>query len=345
MFDLMIRTLKEHDDAYYNGDVEITDADYDDLKDKARAIRPDHPYFDDIGAPISGKKVDLPFVLGSLHKKKTDTIEKWIEKHPGPHCISEKLDGVSFMVTYGFKDGKVISATTRGDGYQGSDITDKAKMFCPVIKNLKHNFSFRCEAMLIGDTHKKLGFKTRRNGTAGILNKDGIKNAKYIVPYFYEILDGGSVEHDSEISKFTLMQSMGLKTPNIMHMSNSPDVIESLTDFLTMCKSHLKDIDGLVITPDNYVREDVLYPENKIAFKVNEKGVKTEVIDVEWNTSRTGRIIPTVIVKTIIINGVSIQRATGHNAKYIQENKICKGSMIDIQRSGDVIPFISKVYK
>lgn len=340
MINLLIRTLKEHDDAYYNGQAEISDDEYDALKEKARAMKSNHPYFDGVGAPYSGEKVALPFVLGSLNKVKSDTVEKWLDKHPGPYCVTEKLDGVSFMVTY--KDGEVVFAATRGDGSHGRNITDKAKIFCPSLST-KRNFSFRCEAMLVGDTYKRLGFKTRRNGVAGILNKDGITNANHIVPYFYEILDG--TDADSEINKIALMDTLGLSVPRYFSLMTPKDSVETLTDFLLMCKNDDKDIDGLVITPDKYVREDVLYPESKVAFKVNEEAIDCEIVDIEWNTSRTGRIVPVIIIKPTVIQGVTVERVTGHNAKYIQENDVAIGAIIGVVRSGDVIPYIMSVKK
>ena len=100
------------------------------------------------------------------------------------------------------------------------------------------------------------------------------------------------------------------------------------------------DIDGLVLTLDESKRENVAYPENKIAFKVNQEAIKTTVINVEWNTSRTGRVVPIVCIDPVNIDGVTISKATGFNAKFIKDNKIMSGKEIGILRSGDVIPYL-----
>ena len=78
---------------------------------------------------------------------------------------------------------------------------------------------------------------------------------------------------------------------------------------------------------------------------MNEEAVKVKVIGIEWNVGRSGRIVPTVLIEPTIINDTTIARATGFNAKYIQDNKIKEGSIIGVIRSGEVIPYITEVFK
>jgi len=261
------------------------------------------------------------------------------------HCFFANdilVHNCSFMVEY--RNGEVYFATTRGDGYYGKDITNKAKIYCTKI-DYKKTINMRGELMLLGDTYKELGFKSARNGTAGIINRDGIRNCKHISPLFYEIIDDIG---KNEIEKYEMLCNYQTreKVPGsiIYEYDETIDAAEELGAYLKVCKEKSNyEVDGLVITPINYVRENVLRPENKICFKINEDGIKARVIDVEWNVSRTGRIIPVVIIKPIEIEGVTIQRATGFNAKFIQDNKIEIGKNIIIVRAGSVIPHIVKV--
>ena len=334
-----INMLKEYDDLYYNtGTSPISDNEYDKLKETAKEKFPDNSYFKLIGAPAPNK-VKLPFILGSLKKVKYDKLNEWLKTHGGLYLIGEKLDGISFVVEY--RNGEVYFASTRGNGYYGKDITNKAKIFCPKI-NYKKTINLRGELMLLGDTYKELGFKSARNGTAGIINRNGIRNCKHISPFFYEIIDDIG---KNEIEKYEMLIDYQTKEriPGsiVYGYYETTDAAKELSAYLKVCKERSNyEIDGLVITPIDYKRENVLKPENKICFKINEDGIKARVIDVEWNVSRTGRVIPVVIIKPINIQGVTINRATGFNAKFIQDKKIGKGSEISIVRSGDVIPHI-----
>jgi DNA ligase (NAD+) len=337
----IIEQLKEYDRLYYtDGTSPVDDLDYDNLKEYAKSLAPGNPYFEEVGTPVIGEKVSLPYVLGSLNKVKIDNVQDWLNKQPDDiFFITEKLDGVSFMVTY--ENGKVSFAATRGDSSTGRDITDKAKIFCKPIKS-KNRESYRAEAMLIDDAHKKLGFKTRRNGAAGILNRDYLKDEEFITPIFYESLNYGP---GTEEEKYNFMlEHFGVShVPNSMIYNKRTTPISAVIMFLEMVKDNgLYEVDGLVITPMDYEREDVEFPDNKVAFKMNEEGIEVEVDHVEWKVSRTGRIIPVVNIKPTDFQGVTVERATGFNAKFIMDNKIGKGSIVKMVRSGDVIPYITE---
>jgi NAD-dependent DNA ligase (contains BRCT domain type II) len=139
-----------------------------------------------------------------LNKVKEDTLQAWFDKQTADeYFITEKLDGVSFAVNY--REGEVYFAATRGDGYFGRDITEKAKIFCKPMKEKFGSIWFRAEAMLMGDTHKELDFKTRRNGAAGILNRDYMKDDEKITPVFYEVMNYGPVFGVEEPEKQNLI--------------------------------------------------------------------------------------------------------------------------------------------
>jgi len=341
---MLIDKLLKYDDLYYNtGNSPISDAEYDKLREEAKKESPKHPYFMVVGYSVPGEKTKLPFVLGSLNKVKPDTIEKWLKEHEGGVSLSEKLDGVSFAVNY--YSGKPIWAATRGDGEYGKDITDKAKIFCPEIM-YRGFVSIRGECMLIGDTYKKLGFKNARNGCAGIINKDGIKNCEYITPIFYELINNSDNE-------YLRMQWLDIFFPAVANWSFITEAnrnielnIKIIKKFLKDCKKDsLYEVDGVVLTPGYYVRENVLLPKNKVAYKENEEGVEVTVSGIEWNTSRTGKIIPIVHIQPIELQGVTISKTTGFNAKFIIDNMIGHGAKVLITRSGDVIPYIIEVIK
>ena len=338
----MIKKLKEYDKLYYiDGTSPISDEEYDSLKDSARYQYPDDPYFEGIGSTppdTTGEKVKLPYILGSLNKVKPETVDKWLDKYSNEKiCMSQKLDGVSFFVRY--NKGEVEFACTRGDGEYGKDITDKAKIFCPVIKN-ESIMELRGEAMLLNDIHLELGFKTARNGVAGILNRDELDEVKHVTPYFYELIKYFELETVTEYERFVLIESLGLNVPEWKIVDkfqvNDPIVVSLMNTFEY-------EVDGLVLAVNGYIRENVKYPEKKVAYKIQGESIATKVLEVKWNVSRTGRIIPVVVVEEVDIGGVKINRTSGFNAQFIWDNFINKDAIVNITRAGDVIPYIVSV--
>lgn len=253
----------------------------------------------------------------------------------------------SFAVNY--NNGKVVSASTRGDGEYGKDITDKAKIFCGDIK-YKGNVWLRGEAMLVGkNIHESLGFKNRRNGAAGILNRDDNKNAEQITPFFYEVLNYRDfMDGTDELSRVKWIEENIVSDKNyspliFLYEKKNHDIPDIINFYNKVDLNDSYDIDGLVITPMDYERDEVLYPENKIAFKINEEPVDAIVKEVMWCVTRTGRIMPLININPIEIQGTTVSKATGFNAKYVQDNCIGKGSKIRIILAGSIIPYVVDV--
>ena len=340
-----IELLKKYDDAYYNGTSLISDLEYDNFREEVFEKYPNDPYFNTIGASVNDKtqKVKIPYVLGSLKKYKPKNINKYFSKFSvnESFIITSKLDGLSIYVEY--ENGTLKLATTRGNGFEGYDITKKAKYFLPFVIDTNEKICLRGEVLLTGDKYKELGFSNRRNGASGIINRDGYKNCEYLYCMFYELINS---EFSSKAEELDFISSLGLKiTPFKIHIPN-----EDMSTFLVKELKTRKeifydyDIDGLVISPDNYKRENVLRPENKIAFKVNAEGEEVEIDHLEWNITRTGRLVPLAILKEPIdIDGSMVRKATAHNLEYVKNNQLGTGSIIKIVKSGDIIPYITEV--
>lgn len=340
-----IEILKYYDLLYYNeGNSTISDEEYDRLKEEVRSKYPDHPYFSTVGANVDGETVKLPYILGSLNKVKPDTVRSYFkDREVNEYLAISKIDGVSIYVEY--YQGEVVFASTRGNGYEGKDITQKAKVFCRPV-SYKEHFKIRGEATLLFDNHKKVGYKNRRNGAAGILNKkESTAKTKLIHPIFYEIIDGPEdLINKNEIAKFKFLSELGLDIPDFAMLGESL-LDQLLFSFKENAIEYGYDIDGLVLKPIEYERENVYYPKEMVAFKMNDVPVKALVTGVEWNLSRQGKLKPVVSIRPIEIGGVTVSRATGFNAEFIVHNCIGVGSEITIVRSGDVIPHIMGVTK
>ncbi|HRS26573.1 MAG TPA: hypothetical protein P5140_08550 [Methanofastidiosum sp.] len=331
---MIIDLLKKYDKAYQEGNPLISDREYDDLKNHARLMFGDDPYFKTVGAPVSGNKIKIGYVIGSLNKTNSTNVQSWIEKY-NEVIISEKLDGSGIVVVY--NNGKLSWATTRGDGEWGQNITDKAVYFLPKEIKYKSELVLRGEAMLIGGIHTSLGFKNPRNGVAGLLNRKKFKvsDVKHIKVYFHEVIKPQIIRRDM----FSFIKELGFDTPRFTSFSNitTNDLIKKMVEWK---ESAIYETDGIVLADSNSYRENTYYPENVVAFKVNQEAARTKVVDIEWNVGRTGRVIPTIIVEPIVIDGTTISRATGFNAKFVMDNNIKPGTTVGIFKAGEIIPYI-----
>ena len=340
----IIERLKSLDHAYELGMPEVSDVEYDLLKVTAMNEVPNHPYFKEVGASVpDSNKVRLPHVLGSLNKVKADdgSYDDWAREYIHKQLVYwAKLDGCSLFVEY--VNGTFSRAMTRGDGEFGQDVTAHARYFVAPELDDNSTVELRAEVILTGNHHRELGYKTRRNGTAGMLNADATSACENLSILYYELITDDCGLPHTEVSRIDRMTELGLPVaPHVMAKDYTGDQLVTL---LARWKAaYAFDMDGVVITPDNSMREDAMRPDNKIAFKVNEEATLCKVVDVEWGVGRTGRVTPVVVIEPTEIGGVTVERATGFNAEFVVENGISEGATIGIYRSGDVIPYIDYV--
>lgn len=300
-------------------------------------------------------KVKHNFPMGSLTKFKYEepkNVYEWINGHINKSLnISAKVDGISARLTY--INGKLISATTRGNGYYGEDITDKIFFIkeVPQTINFKDEIDIRGELVIFTDVFEKQftnKYSNSRNLTAGFINK------KDIIPE--ELSNISFVAYTILGDKFTKSEQFKILEENkffvAWHKSIS-NIKNKITDDFNSFNNQLRDYvkqnypygtDGIVLSDDDYRNENELIPDNQIAFKVNDSIFKTTVIDIEWGEpSKNGRMSPVIIVEPIEINGSIISRCTGNNLDYLEKMDIRFGSIVQIIKSGEVIPKIISV--
>ena len=344
----LIEKLKYYDDLYFNsGTSPITDTEYDLLKSAALKKYPNHPYFLSVGAPIKSEysEVKLPYILGGLDKVDIETLQGWLKDKKEEIVISEKLDGISIVCTW--ESGKLIFAATRGDGQTGQDILNKAKYFIPDIP-IKEKITLRGEILLLGNWHKYLKFKNRRNGVAGLIRRDDInpKDLSLLTAFFYELVDYINIPN-TEYERLLFIQKLNLSTPIFFKCKKGDNDLENTLQYaLFDFKQNADyDIDGLVISINESSRENVMHPKNKVKFKVNELAKKCNVLNIEWNVTRTGYVKPVILINPTEIMGVTVSRVSGFNYEYIKNKNIGKNSVIGVVRSGDVIPYVTEVFE
>ena len=334
-------------DNYYYGKNKplVSDEEYDVLREWAEEKFPNNKNIQQghEGIVVDKKKVKLPYFLGSMDKIKPDTkvLTNWINKFKGPYIISAKLDGMSALYCNDNGESKLY---TRGKGNEGFDISH----LIPFVKLPKiTNTAVRGELIIKKINFKKYSkeYSNERSFAAGMVNgkkleKSKLKDLDFVA---YEVIK-------PEIKPS--MQYRLLKNKKFITVINKPlkNIDQNvLSDYLVKWReSYDYIIDGVICIDNNiYKRKSKGNPDHAFAFKkvMNDQVVESKVIDVIWSKTKYGYVKPKIKMQPVKIGGVKITYATAHNAKFIVDNKIGVGSVIQVVRSGDVIPKVLKVVK
>ena len=343
-------------DAYYNTESSlISDEIYDALIDKLHDINPKSKIFKNIGAPITtDTKEKLPFWMGSMDKIKgnQNEINAWKKKYPGPYILSDKLDGMSCLFVIDESDD--IKLNSRGDGTHSKNISHllnyiniDVEKFMNSINDDDGIIAVRGELIVSKQNFKlfEKNISNARSMASGIMNSKStnvkIDQAKKLDFVAYEIILPVMSPEDQfkQLSKWGFDVASNKKVQDIS--------LEMLDDLFDERKKNSKyEIDGIIVTQNKiHVRNNSGNPEYSFAYKGETETAITKVIEVIWTPSKDGLIIPRIHFEKVRISQADIEFTSGFNGKYISDNGIGVGSMIEIVRSGDVVPYIKSVRK
>jgi len=367
--------IAHHSDLYYNqAKTEISDSEFDALWDELKQIAPDHPQLQRVGAEIDPGtvKVDHMFPMRSLNKgTNDDDIAHFVKESSleSTRFISQpKLDGSALSLEY--RKGRLVRAATRGSGDRGEDVTKNARR----VENVPHTLGAEVDVHIRGEVVMRLSvFEEKyrtispnpRNLAAGALrqkNADGKANANDLVFLAYDAkfpseadrhpdsVAPPSKDLDSAILEW-LSETAGVEpAPWVVHDSGSESAsIESLCqETRTWSKgreSYSFEIDGLVFKVDDLEKRDLLgmtahHPRWALAWKFPPEEATSVLLDVDWQTGRTGTITPVARIAPQRVGGVTVENTTLHNLGEVQRLDIQIGDKIRIVRRGDVIPKI-----
>lgn len=373
-FDEINNFIKKSRDFYYNPPLSkditkndekymLTDKEYDEIIEYLK-LKPEFKNIDKlIGAEftnIEGKTVNHKYKMGSLKKYKENNLRIYVDfiKKQNlckkPLLIMEKIDGISFELKV--KNGKYVKGSTRGDGNIGKDLTNYLSYFnLPVLPKTITDIYIRGELVFYGEDLQ--GYNNRRNAVAGIVNSvyltGNIAKLKLIKKFIkfiaFGIIFKGSTDDVNEVENLILLKKFNFNIPKHLIFDNCNVLnIAELNKIHFNLKEKTKkdhDIDGLVITPVNHPFENVAIPKYKVAFKIQTENYESEVEDIDWNISKNSVLIPTIIIKPIVINNKKITKVSGFNFDFIRRHKISKGSIINITLSNEIIPVMTGVKK
>ena len=295
-----------------------------------------------IGAPVEkGKtKVTLPYSMGSMDKIKPDTnaLAGWCAKFRGPYLVSCKLDGVSGLYS---TEGKEPKLYTRGDGTVGQDISHLIPYLrLPKVRGIVLRGEFILPRTVFEQKYKSI-FANPRNMVAGIVNNKAVHEAIQDVHFVaYEVIQ--PVCPPSK--QFAFLSTLDVEIVRCQSFASiSNDMLS--TTLVEWRSNYLYEIDGIIVTNDSIHERKPGNPEHAFAFKMvlTEQVVEATVVDVLWAASKDGYLKPRVQIEPVNLGGVQIAFATGFNAAFIEEQGIGVGAVVELIRSGDVIPYIRKV--
>jgi len=334
--------LREANKAYYNEEPIMTDNEYDIVKDYISDKYPTNQIIHQIGAPVgsAGRKVVLPYQMGSMDKIKPDTnaLNSWTSKFHGPYVLSCKLDGVSGLYT---TEGPSPKLYTRGDGKVGQDISHLIPhLRLPKTKGVVIRGEFIIPKAVF-ETKYKTKFANPRNMVAGIVNHKTINEAVNDLNFVaYEVI----VPQKKPSEQMDFLQTLDVEC--VLYEISSSISNEILSQLLVAArKTYLYEIDGIIVTDNKIYPRKSGNPEHAFAFKMvlSDQIAEAKVVDVIWTPSKDGYLKPRVQIEPINLGGVKIEYATGFNGAFINDNKVGIGAVIELIRSGDVIPHIRKV--
>lgn len=357
-FKTVTNEIKKLNKFYREGNPQIADSEYDRLIETVKFVNPENEIFNSgvIEEVNSDRKEKLKYPMFSLDKvNSVEEIHKWLFNKGVPLntriIVTAKYDGISIL-----KDEKNNLAWSRGDGFEGETMHEHYKKLEDKGSNIsiftigemiipKKDFSSRVFYRDNGEP-----FKNARNMIAGLKNSDTISNdLKYAKHVRYGFADDDFIKNKSEQLDF-IFDNLS-KTPYNAYLASEIDT-EILNDLFLKWNEEY-DIDGLVIDIDDKEirkslgRERNNNPAYSRAYKnpdwseINEPGVR----GIEWNLSKTKAIKPVVLLEPFNVEGVTVSRVTGYNAKFIMDNQIGNGSVLKVIRSGSVIPKIIGVTK
>lgn len=325
---------------YRNSQPIMSDNQFDILQDFITDKYPANKDVHQIGAPVERNKATLPYFMGSMDKIKPDTaaLANWCAKYKGPYVLSCKLDGVSGLYT---TEGATPKLYTRGDGRVGQDISHLIPhLRLPKTKGIVIRGEFIIPKQIF-ETKYKAKFANPRNMVSGIVNHKTISAAVSDLHFVaYEV-----IKPDRKPSEqFAFLSTLDVEV--VLHKFESTLTNDLLSQTLIDWRQNYSyEIDGVIVVDDAKYDRKIGNPDYAFAFKMvlSDQIAEAKVVDVIWTPSKDGYLKPRVQIEPINLGGVKIEYATGFNAAFIHDNKVGIGSIIELIRSGDVIPHIRKV--
>jgi DNA ligase (NAD+) len=368
--------INQHNHNYYVLDnPAVSDQEFDKLLKDLELLEAEHPEFFDANSPTQrvGGQITKEFntvkhqnrmysLDNSYSKEDVIDWESRVKKGLGNEDVEFycelKYDGASINLTY--ENGKLLSAVTRGDGFQGDDVTTNIKTIKSIPLTLKHTlverFEMRGEIILpligfkkMNDEREELGmelYSNPRNTASGSLKlQDSAEVAKRPLDcLLYQMV--GNIPYDTHAIALQQARKAGFKVPTQGKVcKNIDEVLDFINHWDTARHQLAFETDGVVIKVNNLVQQQELgytakSPRWAIAYKFKAEQAITELLSIDYQVGRTGAITPVANLKPVQLAGTIVKRASVHNADQIAKLDLRIGDFVQVEKGGEIIPKI-----
>ncbi|MEA3448139.1 MAG: NAD-dependent DNA ligase LigA [Bacteroidota bacterium] len=369
------KTLHYHNKKYYvDAQPEISDFEYDQLMHELIKLEKEHPEYDDPVSPSKrvGRDINQEFeqvkhrspMLSLDNTYSKEELQAFLQRvHKGlgqdPEYVCElKYDGVSISLTY--EKAVLTRAVTRGDGYQGDDVTDNVRTIHSVPlkiqgENIPELFEIRGEIYMprpvfdeLNTQREKEGkepFANPRNAAAGSLKmQKSAEMAKRKLDCFLYSMVAGDTPAKTHYNSLKLAKMWGFRVPENMKLANNHNDIFDFVDYWDENRKKLPyDIDGIVLKVNDFSMQEELgmtakSPRWAIAYKFKAEQLVTRLESVNYQVGRTGAITPVANLKPVYLAGTTVKRASLHNADQIKLLDLYVGDDVYVEKGGEIIP-------
>lgn len=372
--------LNQHNYNYYVLDnPTISDFEFDQKLKQLQDLEAQHPDFFDENSPtqrVGGSitknfetvqheyrmySLDNSYSIEDLQDWET-RIQKVLGDVPLEYTCELKYDGASISITY--EKGRLVRAVTRGDGFQGDDVTNNIKTIKAVPIHLKGNFpekfDIRGEIILplagfekmnqelieIGETP----YSNPRNTASGSLKlQDSSEVAKRPLDCLLYFVIGTNLPFKTQFDGLKKAREWGFKVPNQSKLAKN---LSEVFEYINYWDKHRHDLpyetDGVVIKVNNLQHQEELgytakSPRWAMAYKFKAEQVTTKLNSITYQVGRTGAITPVANLEPVQLAGTIVKRASLHNADQIEKLDIRIGDEVYVEKGGEIIPKIIAV--
>lgn len=365
--------INYHNKKYYeNDEPEIEDFEYDKLLHELIAIEEKYPDLVTADSPTHrvGGKADAMFTpvehivpMESLQDGFSEEDVLAFDQRVRAaiadpvYIVEPKIDGLSVSLEY--RDGVLVTGSTRGDGRTGEDVTANIRTIRSIPLRIDADLPLlevRGEVYMPREVFTRLTaeqelngektFKNPRNAAAGSLRQKNpkitIKRHLDIFTFNIQRIEGKEI--DSHKESLDYIKELGFNTvPFYTRCNNIKEALDEIHRIGEIRGTLPFDIDGAVIKVDNFESRRALgstakFPKWALAYKYPPEEKETTLLDVEVNVGRTGVLTPTGIFEPTSLAGTTVSRATLHNQDFIDEKGISIGDKVIIRKAGDIIP-------
>lgn len=372
--------LRAHNYSYYVLDKPtISDFDFDVKLKELQDLEQAHPEFYNAASPTLrvGGAVTKNFETiqhesrmysldNSYSKEDLEDWEKRIQRILGDveveFTCELKYDGASISLTY--EDGKLVKAVTRGDGFQGDNVTANIKTIKSVPLQLKGDyppkFDIRGEIILTLEGFVKMNQERLANGEEAYMNprntasgslklQDSALVAQRPLECLLYSITGKNLNIVSQFEVLEKARSWGFKVPTVAKLCKTTDDVMQFVDHWDTHRHDLPyETDGVVIKVNSLRHQEELgytakAPRWAMAYKFKAEQVSTVLHEITYQVGRTGAITPVANLEPVLLAGTTVKRASLHNADQIEKLDIRVGDTVFVEKGGEIIPKIIAV--